>query len=62
MTQKIGIGERLVQYGYINEEQLENSLSLQKGTQKQTTEYEKISFTMPCNFMYWGCGDIGSRG
>ena len=38
MTQKIRIGERLVQYGYINEEQLENSLSLQKGTRKKIGE------------------------
>ena len=34
MAQKVRIGEKLVQYGYINKEQLENALSLQKGTAK----------------------------
>lgn len=38
MTQKIRIGDKLVQYGYITEEQLQKALSLQKGTGKRIGE------------------------
>lgn len=38
MTQKIRIGDKLVQYGYITNEQLQNALSLQKGTGKRIGE------------------------
>lgn len=38
MTQKIRIGDKLVQYGYITEEQLQKTLSLQKGTGKRIGE------------------------
>ena len=38
MSQKIRIGDKLVQYGYITEEQLQKALSLQKGTGKRIGE------------------------
>lgn len=38
MSQKIRIGDKLVQYGYITEEQLQNALSLQRGTGKRIGE------------------------
>lgn len=38
MSHKIRIGDKLVQYGYITEEQLQNALSLQKGTGKRIGE------------------------
>ena len=38
MPQKIRIGDKLVQYGYITEEQLQKALSLQKGTGKRIGE------------------------
>jgi len=38
MAQKIRIGDKLVQYGYITEEQLQKALSLQKGTGKRIGE------------------------
>ena len=38
MIQKIRIGDKLVQYGYITEEQLEKGLSIQKGTGKKIGE------------------------
>ena len=34
MTQKVRIGDKLVESGYINNEQLERALSLQRGTGK----------------------------
>ena len=38
MSEKIRIGDKLVQYGYITEEQLQKALSLQKGTGKRIGE------------------------
>ena len=38
MTKKIRIGDKLVQYGYITDEQLQKALSLQKGTGKRIGE------------------------
>ena len=38
MMQKIRIGDKLVQYGYITEEQLQKALSLQRGTGKRVGE------------------------
>ncbi|MGL6106680.1 GspE/PulE family protein [Romboutsia sp.] len=38
MSQKIRIGDKLVQYGYITEEQLQKALSLQRGTGKRIGE------------------------
>ena len=38
MSYKVRIGDKLVQYGYITEEQLQNALSLQKGTGKRIGE------------------------
>ncbi len=38
MSHKVRIGDKLVQYGYITEEQLQNALSLQKGTGKRIGE------------------------
>ena len=38
MTQKIKIGDKLVQYGYITHEQLQKALFLQKGTGKRIGE------------------------
>lgn len=38
MSQKIRIGDKLVQYGYITDEQLQKALSLQKGTGKRIGE------------------------
>lgn len=38
MTPKIRIGDKLVQYGYITNEQLQKALSLQKGTGKRIGE------------------------
>ena len=38
MTKKIRIGDKLVQYGYITDEQLQKALSIQKGTGKRIGE------------------------
>ena len=38
MTQKVRIGDKLVESGYINNEQLERALSLQRGTGKRVGE------------------------
>ena len=38
MSQRIRIGDKLVQYGYITDEQLQKALSLQKGTGKRIGE------------------------
>lgn len=38
MTQKVRIGDKLVEHGYIEEEQLERALSLQRGTGKRIGE------------------------
>ena len=38
MTQKIRIGDKLVQYGYISEQNLQRALELQKGTGKRLGE------------------------
>ena len=38
MSQRIRIGDKLVQYGYITDEQLQKTLSLQKGTGKRIGE------------------------